>query len=292
MLSNDNIVKHSDEINNILKMFELEPDESDQNQHTEVIEKIIELNDSSQMNYYENSTYNISNIHSNEYKGVSKGILFLMMSIIIIVLLVIGASFESPYEENHAYNKEKANQSTTSAPLNIENNQIEKDVTHLLNLIDYDLASYHMSREYTSAELRNLAKAFNSLDYYIETSFNDIKYFLIAYTVDFQIKNNLQVDGMIGPITLSELGKAMVAKQWDYNVKYNVKNDNSVVKEYGWNSYYVDRLVYFVSYEFDYDYDYDNGYLMYAYEVNLNNQTVSAIEGQLQEKYRRLGFVE
>lgn len=283
--------QYNNDINNILNLFDLEPLEQEEN---DIITDSIIL--SVETDLKSSDTYDIqeSNVNIiNKDESVSKVLLFIMMSIIIVVVIIIATALDSPYEESHTFsNQETSTQVNSDSTIHAENYLTNQNVIMLLNEIDFDQASNSMSSGYTTNELMYLIDVFNKLNYEINKSRNDYLRLLIASTVHFQKNNDLQVDGMVGPRTLNELSKAIAIEQEENYIRDYIKTDTAIVKEYGWESQNVEKFVYFVSYNFDYDYIYDNGYTMYAFEVDIRNQTVVFIEGQLLEKYRRLGYVE
>lgn len=70
--------------------------------------------------------------------------------------------------------------------------------------------------------------------------------------------------------------------------------DNTIEDEtvYGWDIQKVDSDTYFVSYEFDDDDDYENGTSLFCYQYYEPTNEVSVIEGELNQKYVDLGYIE
>ena len=213
----------------------------------------------------------------------------LLLSIIVVIIIVIESN-----EKNSSY-KEITQQSTTQQTneviVRVKNYLSPIDLVRLTNEINYNDASYFMSNHYADDELKDLMKVFMLLEYDLDKNRNNM-YSFIGAVVHFQKENGLEVDGMAGPNTLKALSRALAENKEADNVKYYIKTDSAVVKEYGWNSRKVDDFIYFVSYEFDYDNNYNNGFFLYAFEVNLRNRNVVIIEGTLLDKYRRLGFID
>lgn len=109
----------------------------------------------------------------------------------------------------------------------------------------------------------------------------------------YQKVNNLTIDGKSGPKTMKNVAINIAKELIHHEVDRSIKSDSNIEKSYGWDVKEVDNFTYFVAYEFDYDFSRDNGWMSYAYEVDLVKKTATAILGELEleRKYRKLGFI-
>lgn len=91
------------------------------------------------------------------------------------------------------------------------------------------------------------------------------------------------------------------AKHWHPGNGYTIEDQvkgylryEEYVRTIGWEKKNVEDGVYFISYGFDYDNDSSNGYVIYCFEYDRNNDLVVEIVGNpyYERKYRRLGYIE
>lgn len=245
-------------------------------------------NMSSNRNSKTTSNTPIFNKCESDVQQVNNKVPFLVWLLIIVIVIFIISSMDSNSSDFDIVQQPVVQETTEGIQLP-KNYLSPKDSLELNSQINYDQALSFMSNQYSRDEINYIIGVLNKLDYYLaENMYNE----LIAAVVHFQKANNLEVDGMVGPMTMKELSKSLAIKEEGATVKYRIKFDSNVVKEYGWSSNKVENFVYFVSYDFDYDNSYNNGYYLYPYEVNLKSQEVIAVTDSLFDKYRRLGFID
>lgn len=193
---------------------------------------------------------------------------------------IIKNNYEKEVEE--AENTHKANRVILS----------ENERSDLLLSIDTTKAANFTNQTYDKSDIVRIGKVFRYLGYFTEDfNLNNLEELVISIA-HYQKMNDLVIDGMAGPETMKSVAIDIAKVSTGDLDENSIKNDSNIKKIYGWDAKKVDGFTYFVAYEFDDDNNKDNGWLHYAYEVDIKKMTATDIfyDSELELKYRKLGF--
>jgi hypothetical protein len=168
----------------------------------------------------------------------------------------------------------------------------QPEMDTLIKTFDYSKATRFISNNYKGKDLHRLATIFKDRGYGIKKYDSSNLRELIAVIAHYQMINRLEIDGMAGPNTMSTVAIEIAKESVGSNVNVSIKADKYIQKKYGWTAEKVEIFIYFVAFEFDYDSDRSDGYYLFGYEVNMVNEKVVEMEGEIYEKYRNLGYLD
>jgi curved DNA-binding protein CbpA len=235
-----------------------------------------------------------ANGENKEAKIQEKSSLAVVFTIIVLIGMgIYGLTQPINTSNSNSQNSNTVQETSTNQEAITKDNEFLTNIQRrsLIRTIDYERAEKFLKTTYENRGMEKLLQLFRNLGYSCEGFSHNNPKELILSIAHFQKKCNLEVDGMAGPNTMKTVATKITEILIGEIVYGSLDADSNVKKRYGWDAKKVDTFTYFVVYEFDYDENRNNGITFYAFETDLTKQTSVEITGDLETKYKKLGFL-